>query len=571
MKPFFIPTSCAYDWQSLLAQPQLHWKKGASAMTLAGCWESSEGSLPTELASIFKRSEVSELQNLEVLAGFPEYPVRLPGGSTASQTDLLAIARNDAGLTVIAVEGKVEETAGPTLAQKREEASAGVKARLQALHDILALHADLPGAVRYQFLHRCASALLTAKQYHAQAAVMVIHSFSGSSTGYEDFELFCTTIGMHAAKDVVLRYPGASSPQLYLVWCSGDIQYSEREYLHGARLNPFLDTRKLTDSKEDHLTEFMAGALAISASFRRKYSELVLSRFAAEKQWTPPEIVAVETQVPFNDGRDNPDLVLRLSDGHSIAVEHKIGAQETVGPDSDEPDQLRRYLSIAALDGLVYVRGSFAQMRDDIVKNPKYVRPREGTHFLWRDFYPLLESEGGWFFHWLTEGFSALGFRPPHPKLGNYYDPEDRRNFAKFWDETRRIAGTTYGWRVTTGAIAELYLDQGVSPLAEIVWINPEEFALLRFRVTPKSGRIDELFLQLEQAVRRAHIPLQIEKANVQRKLGSTEIIDITTPMTEVLGKNPKSIRDFESRLRLFVEPLLAAIDGRDKSLALVA
>jgi len=35
LKRIFIPTKTGSDWQSLLAKPELHWKKGASAMTAA--------------------------------------------------------------------------------------------------------------------------------------------------------------------------------------------------------------------------------------------------------------------------------------------------------------------------------------------------------------------------------------------------------------------------------------------------------------------------------------------------------------------------------------------------------
>jgi len=39
VKRIFIPTKAGSDWQSLLAKPKLHWKKGASAMTAAAAWE----------------------------------------------------------------------------------------------------------------------------------------------------------------------------------------------------------------------------------------------------------------------------------------------------------------------------------------------------------------------------------------------------------------------------------------------------------------------------------------------------------------------------------------------------
>jgi hypothetical protein len=183
-------------------------------------------------------------------------------------------------------------------------------------------------------------------------------------------------------------------------------------------------TRKLTNAKEDHLTEFIAASLALSAAFRRNYSALVLGSFAAANGWSTPEIVDVQTQVAFNAGHDNPDMILRLADGHVISVEHKIEAQETPGPESGEPDQLRRYLAIPSIDGLVFVRETSATLHEEVLNHRKYVRPAHRDHFLWRDFYPLLEKEGGWFYTWLARAFNTLGYRPPHPKLGDWRSPE---------------------------------------------------------------------------------------------------------------------------------------------------
>ena len=96
---------------------------------------------------------------LKLLAAIPEWTVPLTGGETASQTDVLALARNDRGLCIVAVEAKVDENFGPTLQQKRDEASPGQTDRLKQLHDLLGV-ASLPDSVRYQLVHRTASAIL---------------------------------------------------------------------------------------------------------------------------------------------------------------------------------------------------------------------------------------------------------------------------------------------------------------------------------------------------------------------------------------------------------------------------
>ena len=48
-------------------------------------------------------------------------------------------------------------------------------------------------------------------------------------------------------------------------------------------MNLFINTRKLTKQKEDHLTEFLASAILIDEQFRRKYEEIVLYNFAENR------------------------------------------------------------------------------------------------------------------------------------------------------------------------------------------------------------------------------------------------------------------------------------------------
>ena len=137
-KRIFIPTQSYQDWKRLLAQPDLHWKAGYSAMTLARSWEAAQG-FPPEVAAALATTADPVLQDLSMLIAIPEYQVALPGGERASQTDLLVLARGNEGLVAIAVEGKVDETFGPTLQQKRAEDSKGVNTRLQFLTEKLGL------------------------------------------------------------------------------------------------------------------------------------------------------------------------------------------------------------------------------------------------------------------------------------------------------------------------------------------------------------------------------------------------------------------------------------------------
>ncbi len=228
MKRIFIPTKTGSDWQRLLAKPKLHWKKGASAMTAAAAWEDTGGTLPQEIATALHSSSDEALQDLRLLAAIPEWEVSLEGGETASHTDVLALARNNKGLCVIAVEAKVNEDFGPLLKDKRAEASAGQGKRLDYLHSLLGV-AHFDDLIRYQLLHRTASALLAAREFHAQAAVMLVHSFGDKPNLRGDFDAFCNALGTKQLSSGVHVAPTFSSPRLYVAWCSGNRKYLDVE------------------------------------------------------------------------------------------------------------------------------------------------------------------------------------------------------------------------------------------------------------------------------------------------------------------------------------------------------
>ena len=220
MKRILVPTQSAHDWKRLLARPDQQWKAGASAMAAASSWESADG-FPPEVSAALE-SGPRELRDLELLMAIPEWKVPLPGGSAASQTDVLALGTNAGGLVVVAVEAKVDEPLGPTLGEKRADASAGQEERLRYLHTVLETQRPLPDSVRYQLLHRSASAVLTARRFHASAAVMLVQSFSPESRWFEDFAAFLAAMGASGTRGGVTAVPGLDAPRLYLGWCTGD-------------------------------------------------------------------------------------------------------------------------------------------------------------------------------------------------------------------------------------------------------------------------------------------------------------------------------------------------------------
>lgn len=228
MKRIFVPSRNASDWQRLLAKPVLHWKKGRSAMTAAASWEASQDKLPPEISQLLDSSGDPALAHLKLVAALPEWTVPLEGGNTASQTDILALTRNDLGLCVIAVEAKVDEDFGPTVSERRLQPSPGQRSRLDYLQELFQLRA-LDGAIRYQLLHRTASALLAAREFHAATAVLMVQSFGSKRSLVEDFETFCKAMSAEKLVPNLLRVAPFQSPRLFLGWCDGDKRFLEIE------------------------------------------------------------------------------------------------------------------------------------------------------------------------------------------------------------------------------------------------------------------------------------------------------------------------------------------------------
>lgn len=228
MKKILVPTRSGSDWQRLLAKPKLHWKRSASAMTAAACWEAAAPNLPEEISRLLDSVQQAELWALDLVCAIPEWEVALEGGETTSNTDVLALCRNDHGLTVLGVEAKVLEAFGPLVAEKRTGASPGQRKRLDYLHNLLGVE-QFDDSIRYQFLHRTASAVLTARQFHAASAVMLVHAFGTPKERRQDFEAFAKAMSAEALTGDLYKASRFDAPTLYLAWCDGDARFLEIE------------------------------------------------------------------------------------------------------------------------------------------------------------------------------------------------------------------------------------------------------------------------------------------------------------------------------------------------------
>jgi hypothetical protein len=220
MKRIYIPTTSPNDWRRFLAEPEIQWRKGYSARELAECWEQADG-FPSSVKQLFAGSPTPALCELELLLAIPEYKVDLPGGIHASQNDLFVLARTtDGQLVVIMVEGKLAETFGPTLGTWLMECTPGKLERLEFLCKTLGLRKEPPPEIRYQLLHRTVSAILTAREFNAVYALMIVQSFSPGHAWLEDYQAFLGLYGVNGEVGQLTEIPGHKHPKVYTGWVS---------------------------------------------------------------------------------------------------------------------------------------------------------------------------------------------------------------------------------------------------------------------------------------------------------------------------------------------------------------
>ncbi len=213
----FVPSLGPASWQGLLADPEKHWRTGYSARSLAACWEMTQG-LPGEIEGILG-------SGTQILIGIPEHKVDLPGGTRPSQTDLFLLLRRHETTIACAVEGKVDEPFGPCLDEWLQVPSYGKTVRLAALCDLLGLRQPLPLQLRYQLLHRTASAVLEAMRFKTDEAAMIVHSFSLTAKWFEDFAFFVGLMGGEAALGKPYRCSLPSGMSLTLGFAKGNEKF----------------------------------------------------------------------------------------------------------------------------------------------------------------------------------------------------------------------------------------------------------------------------------------------------------------------------------------------------------
>ena len=110
-----------------------------------------------------------------------------------------------------------DSTVGEWLA----EASSGKHKRLNYLKEVLGLSGEIDPNVRYQLLHRTASAVIEAKRFNAPKAAIVVHSFSQASEWFEDYASFLKLFGVVAEVGELVGVGERDGVELFFGWVKG--------------------------------------------------------------------------------------------------------------------------------------------------------------------------------------------------------------------------------------------------------------------------------------------------------------------------------------------------------------
>jgi hypothetical protein len=92
----------------------------------------------------------------------------------------------------------------------------------------LSLSGDVAGGVRYQLLHRTASAVIEAKRFLAPQAIMLVHSFSPTQQWFADYAAFASLLGVNAEPNRLLSVGQRGGVDLFIGWVCGNQDYLSR-------------------------------------------------------------------------------------------------------------------------------------------------------------------------------------------------------------------------------------------------------------------------------------------------------------------------------------------------------
>lgn len=120
---------------------------------------------------------------------------------------------------------KVSESFGPTIGDWFKDPSHGKKKRLAFLCEKLEVPFPPDAGLRYQLFHRTASAIIQARNFSAVYAAMVVHTFSQTNEGFDDYDAFLKMMGLKAGINEVATKQLSNGVRLQLAWVHGSEEW----------------------------------------------------------------------------------------------------------------------------------------------------------------------------------------------------------------------------------------------------------------------------------------------------------------------------------------------------------
>jgi hypothetical protein len=148
----------------------------------------------------------------------PEHRVWLDSDERPSQNDIWAILLLADGYASVAVEAKSGEDFDKPIEEWQNNKSEGKKNRLLFLTETLGLQQQLPGYIRYQLVHRTASAILEAQRWKVDVALMLVQCFAESRTAWSDYCRFAELLCISPVRDAISGQCHVGDIKLFLGW-----------------------------------------------------------------------------------------------------------------------------------------------------------------------------------------------------------------------------------------------------------------------------------------------------------------------------------------------------------------
>ncbi|WP_409363642.1 DUF6946 family protein [Bradyrhizobium sp. AUGA SZCCT0431] len=123
------------------------------------------------------------------------------------------------------MEGKVNESFGPTIREWYVDPSPGKQQRLAFLCDLVGVQCPPPGDAHYQLFHRTASAVIEAERFKTDDAAMVVHSFSPENKWLDAYAAFLNLFGLAARPGQLVSTELPDGRPLHFGWAEGDPQF----------------------------------------------------------------------------------------------------------------------------------------------------------------------------------------------------------------------------------------------------------------------------------------------------------------------------------------------------------